>query len=114
MRTGQSGHEYIKELLDLAHPERVHHILRIQLATFYALRDWLHTNTDLKGDNIIHIQRARGYRRQVSIEEKLAIFIYHPAGLQIEMPVKGSHEVVGLLVGMYYLYLNSFFYLLLL
>ena len=76
MRTGQSGHENIKELLDLAHPERVHHILRIQLATFYALRDWLHTNTDLKGDNIIHIQRARGYRRQVLIKEKLAIFIY--------------------------------------
>jgi hypothetical protein len=76
MRTGQSGHEYIKELLDSAHPERIHHILRMQLATFYALRDWLHTNTDLKGDNIIHNQRTRGYGRQVSIEEKLAIFIY--------------------------------------
>ena len=76
MRTGQSGHEYIKELLDSAHPERIHHILRMQLATFYALRDWLHANTDLKGDNIIHNQRIRGYRRQVSIEEKLAIFIY--------------------------------------
>ena len=76
MRTGQSGHEYIKELLDSAHPERIHHILRMQLATFYALRDWLHTNTDLKGDNIIHNQRIRGYGRQVSIEEKLAIFIY--------------------------------------
>jgi hypothetical protein len=76
MRTGQSGHEYVKELLDSAHPERIQHILRMQLATFYALRDWLHANTDLKGDNIIHNQRIRGYGRQVSIEEKLAIFIY--------------------------------------
>ena len=76
MRTGQSGHEYIKELLDSAHPERIHHILRMQLATFYALRDWLHTNTDLKGDNIIYNQRIRGHGRQVSIEEKLVIFIY--------------------------------------
>jgi hypothetical protein len=50
--------------------------LQMQLATFYALQDWLHTNTDLKGDNIIHNQRTRGYGRQVSIEEKLAIFIY--------------------------------------
>jgi hypothetical protein len=76
MRTGQSGHEYVKELLDSAHPERIQHILRMQLATFYALRDWLYTNTDLKGDNIIHNQRIRGYGRQVSIEEKLVIFIY--------------------------------------
>jgi hypothetical protein len=37
MRTGQSGQEYIKELLDSAHPERVYHVLRMQLATFYAL-----------------------------------------------------------------------------
>ena len=76
MRTGQSGHEYIKELLDSAHPERIHYILRIQLAIFYTLRDWLYTNIDLKGDNIIHNQRIRGYGRQVSIKEKLAIFIY--------------------------------------
>ena len=50
--TGQSGHEYVKELLDSAYPERVHHILRIQLDTFYTLRDWLVINTDLKGYNI--------------------------------------------------------------
>jgi hypothetical protein len=71
-----SAYEYIKELLDSAHPERVHHILRMQLATFYSLRDWLYTNTDLKGDNIVHSQRIRGHGKQVSIEEKLAIFIY--------------------------------------
>jgi hypothetical protein len=48
----------------------------MQLAIFYALRDWLHTNTDLKGDNIIHNQQTRGYGRQVFIKEKLTIFIY--------------------------------------
>jgi hypothetical protein len=74
--TGQSGHDYIQELLDSAHPERVHHILRMKLDTFYALRDWLATNTDLKGYNITQNQRIRGSGRQTSIEEKLAIFIY--------------------------------------
>jgi hypothetical protein len=54
--TGQSGHDYIKELLDSGHPERVSHILRMQLDTFYALRDWLVINTDLKGYNITQNQ----------------------------------------------------------
>jgi stringent starvation protein B len=48
----------------------------MQLDTFYALRDWLVMNTDLKGDNIIYNRRIRGQGRQVSIEEKLVIFIY--------------------------------------
>ncbi|KAK9350257.1 hypothetical protein V1523DRAFT_98017 [Lipomyces doorenjongii] len=76
IQTGQPGQDYIKELLDSAHPERVHHVLRMQLATFYTLRDWLLANTDLKGDSIIHNRRRRGYGTQVSIEEKLVIFIY--------------------------------------
>jgi hypothetical protein len=74
--TGQSGHDYIKELLESAHPERVHHVLRMQLDTFYTLRDWLVINTDLKGYNITQNQRIRGSGRQTSVEEKLAIFIY--------------------------------------
>jgi hypothetical protein len=38
--------------------------------------------------------------------------IYHQEGLQIEIHVRGFHEVVELLVGMlYYLYLGRFFYL---
>jgi hypothetical protein len=76
MRSGQPGQEYVKELLDSAHPERVHHVLRMQLATFYGLRDWLLANTNLKGDIIVRNQRIRGYGKQVSIEEKLAIFIH--------------------------------------
>ena len=39
MRTGQSGHEYVQELLGSTYPERVFQVLRIQLATFYSLRD---------------------------------------------------------------------------
>lgn len=74
--TGQSGQDYVQELLDSAHPERVYHVLRMQLNTFYALRDWLVINTDLKGDNITQNRRIRGLGRQVSIEEKLVIFIY--------------------------------------
>ena len=74
--TGQSGQEYIRELLNSAHPERVYHVLRMQLDTFYALRDWLVVNTDLTGNNIARNQRVRGRGTEVSIEEKLVIFIY--------------------------------------
>jgi hypothetical protein len=81
--TGQSGHDYIKELLESAHPERVHHVLRMQLDTFYTLRDWLVINTDLKGYNITQNQRIRGSGRQMSVEEKLEIFIYIARGASI-------------------------------
>jgi hypothetical protein len=74
--TGQSGQDYIEELLDSAHPERISHVLRMQLDTFYALQDWLVINTTLKGNSIVHNRRIRGQGRQVSIEEKLVIFIY--------------------------------------
>jgi hypothetical protein len=74
--TGQSGQDYVQELLDSAHPERVYNALRMQLDTFYTLRDWLVINTDLKGNNITQNRRIRGLGRQVSIEEKLVIFIY--------------------------------------
>jgi hypothetical protein len=48
----------------------------MQLDTFYALRDWLVANTDLAGTSIIHNQRIRGGGSEVSLEEKLVIFIY--------------------------------------
>jgi hypothetical protein len=48
----------------------------MQLDTFYALRDWLLANTDLKGNNVTYNQRIRGGEKEVSIEEKLMIFIY--------------------------------------
>ena len=74
--TGQSGQDYVQELLNSAHPERVYNALRMQLDTFYALRDWLVINTDIRGNNITQNRRIRGLGRQVSIEEKLMIFIY--------------------------------------
>ena len=51
-------------------------MLRMQLDTFYALRDWLLANTDLKSDNVAYNQRIRGRGNEVLIEEKLIIFIY--------------------------------------
>ena len=76
VQTGQPADEYIKELLDSGHPERILNVLRMQLATFNALCDWLAINTDLKGSRITSSQRARGLGNEVSIEEKLMIFIH--------------------------------------
>jgi hypothetical protein len=76
MRTGQPGQEYMMELLDSAHPERVYQELRMRSTTFYSLKDWLLANTDLKGRHFEQNRRIRGLGKQVSIEEKLAIFIY--------------------------------------
>jgi hypothetical protein len=76
IHTGQSGKDYVQELLDSAHPDRVHHVLRMQLDTFYVLRDWLVTYTDLEGTSITHNQRIRGGGSEISLEEKLVIFIY--------------------------------------
>jgi hypothetical protein len=76
VRTGQPGDEYLKELLDSGHPERILNVLRMQLATFNTLCDWLAINTDLKGSRIISNQRVRGIVKEVSIEEKLMIFIH--------------------------------------
>ena len=48
----------------------------MQLATFYTLCDWLVVNADLKGNYIALNQLIRGQGKQVSIEEKVIIFIY--------------------------------------
>lgn len=48
----------------------------MQLDTFYALRNWLITNTDLTGTKITQNQRIRSGGREASIDEKLVIFIY--------------------------------------
>ena len=61
VQTGQTGQEYIQELLDSGHPVRVFHVLRMQLATFYTLCDWLAINTDLKGSPITSNQPIRGH-----------------------------------------------------
>jgi hypothetical protein len=43
--TALLGSEYVNELLDSKHPDRIQQVLRMQLNTFYALRDWLLANT---------------------------------------------------------------------
>jgi hypothetical protein len=58
------GKAYVDELLNSDHPERIHQVLRMQLDTFYALRDWLLSNTYLKGS------------KNIAVEEKLAIFLH--------------------------------------
>src|SRR5947209_8940780 len=56
--------QYLNELLNSRHPDRIHRVLRMSLDSFYALRDWLVANTSLKAS------------RRVSVEEKLAIFLH--------------------------------------
>lgn len=56
--------EVVENLLSCGNATRIHSQLRMQLSTFFCLRDWLVTNTKLKSS------------RDTSIEEKLVIFIY--------------------------------------
>jgi hypothetical protein len=58
------GSEYADELLNSDHSNRIQAVLRMQLDTFYALRDWLLINTSLKTS------------KHVTIEEKLMIFFH--------------------------------------
>jgi hypothetical protein len=58
------GGEYVDELLNSDHPNRIHAVLRMQLDTFYALRDWMLINTRLKTS------------KNVTVEEKLMIFLH--------------------------------------
>jgi hypothetical protein len=58
-----TGPEYVNNLLNCGNLLRIHNILRMNLETFYLLRDWLVSNTKLKSS------------RKVAVEEKLLIFI---------------------------------------
>jgi hypothetical protein len=58
-----TGSEYVNNLLNCGNLTRIHNILRMNLETFYLLRDWLVSNTKLKSS------------RKVAVEEKLLIFI---------------------------------------
>jgi hypothetical protein len=63
-----TGQEITSSLLNCGSPTRIHNALRMQLDTFYLLRDWLLLNTNLQ--NSIYGSRS------VSIEEKIMIFIF--------------------------------------
>jgi hypothetical protein len=62
--TALPGDTYVKELLNSNHPKRIQAVLRMQLNTFYALRDWLLTNTNLKDS------------KTITVEEKLVTFLH--------------------------------------
>jgi hypothetical protein len=62
-----SSNRYINELLTTAHPQRCWNVLRMTIETFFALRDWLLTNTSLSSS------RKEG---GITIEEKIVIFLY--------------------------------------
>src|SRR5271165_1874942 len=59
-----SSQEYTNNLLNCSNDVHIQDQLHMRLNTFYSLRDWLVSNTKLKGS------------RNVSIEEKLVTFIY--------------------------------------
>ncbi|MEA2203173.1 MAG: hypothetical protein QOI89_3958 [Solirubrobacteraceae bacterium] len=56
--------EVVDDLLNCGNSTRIHNQLRMQLETFFQLRDWLVTNTKLRSS------------RGTSVEVKLVIFIY--------------------------------------
>ena len=58
------GGDYVNGLLNSDHPDRIQAVLRMQLDTFCALRDWLLGNTHLKTS------------RNITVEEKLMIFLH--------------------------------------
>jgi hypothetical protein len=62
--TALPGEKYVKKLLNSNHPKRIQAALRMKLNTFYALRDWLLANTNLKDS------------KTITVEEKLIIFLH--------------------------------------
>src|SRR5436305_5533840 len=59
-----SSQEYVDNLLNCGNDVCIQDQLRMQLDTFYSLRDWLVNNTKLEGS------------QKVSIKKKLVTFIY--------------------------------------
>ena len=64
MRTGMLGHNYIHELLESGNYVWIHQVFRMKYGTLIALREWLLAYTALKP------------RKEVTVEEKLAIFLH--------------------------------------
>jgi hypothetical protein len=66
-----TGPEYVNNLLNCGNLTRIHNILRMNLKTFYLLRDWLVSNTKRKSS------------RKVAVEEKLLIFITIASSIEL-------------------------------
>jgi hypothetical protein len=60
----QAAQEYLNNLLNSEHPERIKSALRMSKNTFIALRNWLTKNTLLKAS------------KHVSVDLKIAIFLF--------------------------------------
>jgi hypothetical protein len=58
-----SGHDYVQELLLYGSRTRILQVLRMELSTFWSLRDWLVAHTPLRNSRI-------------QVEEKLLIFLF--------------------------------------
>ena len=58
-----TGQEYVDNVLNCGNPTRIYNILRMNLEIFNLLRNWLVSNTKLKGS------------QRVSVKEKLFLFI---------------------------------------
>jgi hypothetical protein len=58
------GQQYVEELLNSNHPDRVRAVLYMSKETFYGLRDWLLVHTYLKSS------------KHISIKQKLLIFLH--------------------------------------
>jgi hypothetical protein len=58
-----SGHDYVQELLLWGSRTRILQVLRMELSTFWSLRDWLVAHTPLRNSRI-------------QVEEKLLIFLF--------------------------------------
>ena len=63
-----SGHNYVHKLLESKNHEEIYQAFRMGYGTFMALRDWLVAHTALKPT------------KGLTIEEKLAIFLYIMTG----------------------------------
>ena len=60
----EEGHRKLELLLNCGYNDRIKAALRMSKDTFYSLRNWLLTNTNLKAS------------KHISVEMKLAIFLY--------------------------------------
>jgi hypothetical protein len=63
IRTGQSGHKYIEELLS-SNPKRIYEVLRMKKDTFYDLCGWLKEHTALRST------------WRTSLEEQVIMFLW--------------------------------------
>jgi hypothetical protein len=98
-KNAMPGSEYADELLNSDHSNRIQAVLRMQLDTFYALRDWLLINTSLKTS------------KHVTIEEKLMIFFHITIRLASNRDTQERFSRSGDTISLYLNILSPSFYI---